>query len=112
MPPAAMAMMKNRGMTSPLLLRFERAATAQGCECCRYGIRRIAKISARFGPLVDEVRKPPASADGVGHPMPLRSSGDEAMQSPGDSRRYATVSADRQKELNGLEFFQALAVGT
>src|SRR5258708_22105905 len=44
--------------------------------------------------------------------MALRSSGGEAMQSRGDSRRYGTVSADRQKEMTGLEFVQGLADGT
>ncbi len=34
------------------------------------------------------------------------------MQSRGDSRRYGTVSADRQKEMTGLEFVKGLAVGT
>lgn len=34
------------------------------------------------------------------------------MPNPIDSRTYGTVSADRQKEMTGLEFVQGLADGT
>jgi uncharacterized protein (TIGR00369 family) len=34
------------------------------------------------------------------------------MQHPVDKKRYGTVSADRRKEMSGLEFVQGLADGT
>src|SRR5258708_39696020 len=73
MPPAAMAMMKNRGMTCPpFRLPFERVAAAPGCEACRYGTRRLPNFDRG---LAFEVRKPPASGHRTGHSIHLDLSG-------------------------------------
>ena len=58
---AAMAKMKNRGMTTPpFLTPFERPATASGCGHRWYADRRLAnlrRISAGFAKVTSENRQ-------------------------------------------------------
>src|SRR5271156_5478145 len=53
-----------------------------------------------------------SEAPATRHLIHSRSSGDEAMSSRIARRTYGTVSADKQKEMTGLEFVQGLADGT